>query len=453
MAYFVTMKHWTPFLLGLATSIATAAPKVEWGHETGDFGFRLGKILPPATDDAATQGKWSVISGTPDGNSPGVSALSDGKIPSGPDDPRSNFFFSGNGGRVLLDLGKDTSILQLVTYSWHPGNRALQDYTVYGLANPSAELNPDTLKTGDPTSKGWKKIADVKAKSGDENGGQYAASIAETDASKPLGKYRYFLFDIRKPLDSDPHGNTFFAECDVIAAGTQAITRVVTVERKIERFKKAGQPFEYILDTTNAPDLEEWSKKELLPVIEEWYPKLVKLMPSKGYRAPESVLFEYRTDMGGTPAYAIGNRIALHADWFRSQLKGEAKGCVVHEMGHIVQNYWRAARTNPNPKPTPGWITEGICDYLRWFLYEPESRGAIIRRPEDARHDASYRVSANFIDWVVRHKHPTLLADLNAAAREGRYEPELWKKWTGMDLTQLEAAWKESIAREARRGQ
>ena len=35
-----------------------------------------------------------------------------------------------------------------------------------------------------------------------------------------------------------------------------------------------------------------------------------------------------------------------------------------------------ARRNNPEHKPTPGWLTEGIPDYIRWFLYEPQSHGA-----------------------------------------------------------------------------
>jgi hypothetical protein len=32
--------------------------------------------------------------------------------------------------------------------------------------------------------------------------------------------------------------------------------------------------------------------------------------------------------------------------------------------------------TIPTYKRTPGWVVEGIPDYIRWFLYEPQSHGA-----------------------------------------------------------------------------
>ena len=164
--------------------------------------------------------------------------------------------------------------------------------------------------------------------------------------------------------------------------------------------------------------------------------------------APDNgpVNFEFRDDMGGTPAYAVGNKIALSAPWFPGQLKNEAKGCVVHEMGHVVQNYWRAGQTNPTPSPTPGWVTEGICDYIRWFLFEPESKGAVIRDARQAKHDASYRVTGNFLDWLTTAKDKDLVRKLNAAAREGRYDEKLWKEWTGKTVQELGEEWSQAIA-------
>ena len=72
-------------------------------------------------------------------------------------------------------------------------------------------------------------------------------------------------------------------------------------------------------------------------------------------------------------AAAAGTNIYCGADWFRQNLSGEAKGVAVHELVHVVQQYDRAQRSCPRP-PIPGWVVEGIADYIRWFLYEPETR-------------------------------------------------------------------------------
>ena len=146
----------------------------------------------------------------------------------------------------------------------------------------------------------------------------------------------------------------------------------------------------------------------------------------------------------GVPASASGSRVNLNAPWFERQLEGEAKGCVIHELVHVVQNYWRARLVNRNAKPTPSWLTEGIADYVRWFLYEPESRGAQLspERLAQAKHDASYRTTANFIDWVAREHDKDIARKLNAAAREGRYEPALWEELTGKSEGELADAWR-----------
>ena len=52
------------------------------------------------------------------------------------------------------------------------------------------------------------------------------------------------------------------------------------------------------------------------------------------------------------------------------------------------------------------WLVEGTADYVRWFNYEPQSHGADIvwmrrLRHFTPRYDASYRISANFLNWVT----------------------------------------------------
>jgi hypothetical protein len=88
----------------------------------------------------------------------------------------------------------------------------------------------------------------------------------------------------------------------------------------------------------------------------------------------------------------------MNSSWFRRELNREARGAVVHELVHVVQSYGRVRRTDPDATRAPGWLVEGIADYIRWFLYEPETRGAEIneRNLSRARYDASYRVTGTF---------------------------------------------------------
>lgn len=434
-------------LLASAPGFATEAT-VAKGHSASDTGFKLGPVPAPALNDAAAKATFTLIDGERDRNSGELAVLSDGKVPAGEDSPRENFFFAMNtaGGRIGVDLGSVISVKSIGSYSWHGGGRGPQVYQVFAADGTAKDFNAAPKKGTDPASVGWKLVAKVDTRLKEGNGGgQHGAEIANKDG-KPLGGFRHLLFDIAKTADADPHGNTFFSEIDVVDAKAATPERLKAPEKIVKSYKSKDGKFRYIIDSSKAPALTEWTEKELLPVIEEWYPKLVALLPSDGYRAPDVVHFEFRDDMGGIPAYAAGNRISMSAPWFPGQLKNEAKGCVVHEMGHVVQNYWRARQTNRNPSPTPGWVTEGICDYIRWFLYEPQSKGAIVRDPNQAKYDASYRITGNFLDWLVTAKDKDLVRKLNAAAREGRYDEKLWKEWTGKTVQELGEEWKKAIA-------
>jgi len=116
----------------------------------------------------------------------------------------------------------------------------------------------------------------------------------------------------------------------------------------------------------------------------------------------------------------------------------------VHEMVHVVQQYGRARRNNPDATRTPGWLVEGIADYIRWFLYEPETKGAEITRKNlsRARYDGNYRITGNFLNWVGGKYDPDIVRKLNAAAREGKYDEGLWKNYTGKTVQELGEEWK-----------
>jgi hypothetical protein len=181
----------------------------------------------------------------------------------------------------------------------------------------------------------------------------------------------------------------------------------------------------------------------------QWYPKIVQLLPSKDYEAPKEVTISFSQDMKGVAATS-GTRIRCAAQWFRSNLKGEAVGAVFHELVHVVQNYGRARRSNPEAARPPGWLVEGMADYIRWFRFEPQSHGADLiwmrtRRNLSLRYDASYRISANFLNWVSDKYGQDVIPHLNAAIREGRYSDQVWKEPTGRTVQELGDAWKKEL--------
>jgi hypothetical protein len=195
------------------------------------------------------------------------------------------------------------------------------------------------------------------------------------------------------------------------------------------------------LDTAAAPELADWSRNKLAPVLAEWYPKIVAMLPSEGFIAPTHFTVKIR-DMNGV-AYTSGTQVVVSKDWIKSQMNGEAVGSLVHEMVHVVQQYHDAA--------APGWLVEGTADYIRWFKFEPQNHGADLEwiRRQGTRfsghYNDSYRMTANFLNWVAEKYDAKIVGELNAAMREHKYDEGLWEKYTGKTAPQLGEEWNKEI--------
>lgn len=439
---FLLIAQASVILLG---AIARAEIKTVFAHnEDATAAFRFKNVPSPSASDAAAAAVFTIVDGRKDINSGDVDKLHDGKVPTEEDQPSDNFFFNpgSEGGRLLVDLGRAIDIKQVNTYSWHPGARGPQVYQLYASDGGAGDFNAQPKKGTDPEKCGWKRVAnvDTRPKQG-EGGGQYGISLSDSDGA--LGRYRYLLFAIARTEDADPFGNTFYSEIDVIDRDAPAVAETPARQTIEKTFAAAGGTYQITIDTSAAPDLTEWAEQVLAPVAREWYPKIVGLLPSGGYEAPGRVTIAFREGMN-VPAAASGNRINCNSGWFRRNLKGEARGSVVHEMVHVVQQYGRARRNNPDATRTPGWLVEGIADYIRWFLYEPETKGAEITRKNlsRARYDGNYRITGNFLNWVGGKYDPDIVRKLNAAAREGKYDEGLWKNYTGKTVQELGEEWK-----------
>lgn len=437
-------------------AISRAEIRVVADHHASDFAspaFQFATVPLPSQNDAATKAVFTLVDGRRDRNGGELDALHDGKVPIEEDQPGANFFFSAgvDGGRILVDLSGVVEVKQVNTYSWHPDTRGPQVYVLYAADGSAEGFNAQPKKDVDPATCGWMLIArvDTRPRQGDA-GGQYGVGIS--DSAGLLGKFRYLLFDISRTEADDPFGNTFFSEIDVVdptMPPAPIATGPADGEGRREVVETEKGKYRIALDTTETPDLTEWAHKELAPVVKQWYPKIVKMLASEGYEAPTQVGILFSANMQGVAATG-GTRIRCAASWFRQNLQGEAKGAIVHELVHVVQNYGLARRNNPNAARTPGWVVEGIADYIRWFRYEPETRGAEItaRGIDLARYDGNYRVSANFLNWVATAYDKDIVAKLNTAAREGRYREDLWKEATGRTVQELGDEWKANLRKK-----
>ena len=437
-------------LLAAFTTGASASITVVFNHNdnqdaTPAFDFR--QVPRPAKTGA--KGKFTLIDGEMDANAGGLDALSDGQMPAAEDAPDENFFFAAgtSGGRLRLDLSQVRTIQEIRTYSWHPGARGPQVYKLYGAGGASASFNPAPGRETDPAACGWTLIAsvDTRPKNG-EPGGQYGVRVS--DSGGPVGQYRYLLFDCAATETGDAFGNTFYSEINVLGPGDAASAETNAAGLKPFVARSADGQYEITIDASRAPDLTEWATNKLAPVLLAWYPKIVALLPSEGFQAPARFRVILRPGRG--VADTAGTRVTAYAPWIRRELNGQAIGSLVHECVHVVQQYGEGRRTNPHPAQNPGYLVEGMADYVRWYLYEPQSNGAEISRRglERANYDGSYRVTANFLNWVAVKYDNDIVPRLNAAMREGRYDASLWTKATGKSVEQLNLEWKDDLKKK-----
>lgn len=200
------------------------------------------------------------------------------------------------------------------------------------------------------------------------------------------------------------------------------------------------------VDASSAPEQAQWAENELEPTLKKWYPRLIAEYPSKDWSAPEKVKVGFvDPPQTGAPAYTTGDSISLDRKWFSANRDSEGMGCAIHELMHVVQSYPGGGRS------IPWWLTEGIADYVRWYVFEPEKKGCETDLSRmDVRYDGGYRQTANFLDYVER-KHPGTVRSLNAVGRLGRYSPGVWRRITGRELWSLGGEWKGILDADAPR--
>ncbi len=429
------------FLAGLlAATTGWCDVQVTVGVNRGDAAteeFQFDDVPPPSATDAANEATFRAVVGDADSNGAELRCLYDGRLPAGEDEPDDNFFFAAgsDGGRLLIDLGKAVDVKQFNTYSWHRDTRGPQVYKLYANEDAGDSVRFRGVRRGDPAERGWTLLAQVDTREeGDEPGGQYGVSIRDSEGGA-LVSARFLLLIIEATETDDPFGNTFFSEIDVVDGQEHA---PAPEPPPVEVLEVEGD-VQIEFDVSETPDLKPWVDETLKPTCAEWYPKIVAMLPSDDYEAPRRFRITFHADMEGV-AHCAGTSIHCAARWFRDNLDGEAPGAVVHEMVHVVQQYGRARGRERNP----GWMVEGLADYIRWFLYEPENKRTK-PNPDRAKYIDSYRITAAFLDYVVRDHDGACIEKFNAAMRNGEYSETLWQEYTGKSIDELWANYVETL--------
>jgi hypothetical protein len=183
------------------------------------------------------------------------------------------------------------------------------------------------------------------------------------------------------------------------------------------------------VDVSETPELKDWAAKARA-LCEEWYPKASEALSSEGFAPPREIRIVFQKDKKGV-ADTVGNVIRVAADWVKK--RPDDLGMIIHEMVHVVQSYPGGA--------CPGWVTEGVADYVRYFLYEKKEIYPKERRT--GKHTDAYRTTASFFAWLEGGRAPGIVRKLNAAARSRTYSDALFKDAAGKDVADL---WKDYAA-------
>lgn len=98
---------------------------------------------------------------------------------------------------------------------------------------------------------------------------------------------------------------------------------------------------------------------------------------------------------------------------------------------HVVQSY---------PGGQPGWLVEGIADYVRW-RYGRDNNGANWALPNyssNQRYTDSYRVTGRFLAWLERKVNGNIVNRMDTALRQNRYQNgAIWNQLAGKSVDQL----------------
>lgn len=181
------------------------------------------------------------------------------------------------------------------------------------------------------------------------------------------------------------------------------------------------------LDTSETPELKDWADKAK-KLVEEWHPKIAEQLASEGYTPPDEVAIVFKKNMRGV-AGTSGNKIAVSAKWVTDH--PDDFGMIIHEYTHVVQSY---------PKYDPVWLVEGIADYIRYHVMEPDRAPRFDARRQ--KYSDGYGVTAAFLAWAQQKYDEKLVTKLSAALRETKYKPELWQEYTGKSVDDL---WQEFV--------
>lgn len=198
---------------------------------------------------------------------------------------------------------------------------------------------------------------------------------------------------------------------------------------------------EIVIDVTDSPESKAWAE-QAKRVAEDWFPTITQILDTTDYKPNKQIKLIFKKDIE-PPAYMSDGNITIKASWIAAH--PDDLGMVVHELTHVVQSY-----RNRRGENKPGWLVEGIADYVRWWRYEPESPRTPIN-VEKASYKDAYRTTAWFLAYLTAKYDRGIVRTLDGALRRGTYSDDLFVKSTGKTVDALWSEFTASLPGMARR--
>ncbi|AGA29557.1 basic secretory protein-like protein [Singulisphaera acidiphila] len=337
----------------------------------------------------------------------------------------------------LPAIARGESVAAVVETTLETGSKQIRQFAFDGDAETffASKENPSvsdhfTLVFEQPVS--VKSIAVITGQPGPESAGKLETGVLEvsTDGETFTELAKFANGEAREELHAKP-----------IRAIRIKPTSVQDHPLAVREFTIASDPpvavFEYpveiAVDCSDSPEMKEWADK-VARLCELWYPRLNEALKSDGYKPANYIKMRISSSYNGV-AEAGGGNILGSTKFFKAH--PDDVGAMIHETVHIIQRY----RSRKNP----GWLVEGVADYIRFFLFEPGKIGPI--NAKRARYDGSYRTTAAFLAYVTDKYDKSLISKLNVHMREGTYKEDLFKELTGKTVQELDEEWRESLKR------
>ncbi|UGU15696.1 basic secretory family protein [Sinomicrobium kalidii] len=208
----------------------------------------------------------------------------------------------------------------------------------------------------------------------------------------------------------------------IICIAVLMVTMVPALAQNREVIRKKGKT---LIFTNDDPGLKKEVRSGLIKNFFKVYPKLVR---DFNPRATDTVRVKIDTAYNGV-AYAHNGKVTISSRWLEK--KPGDTDVITHEVMHLVQAY--------PPDSGPGWLTEGIADYVRYvYGVDNEKAGWSLPAYEPGHHyENSYRITARFLVWLTENRNKDIVPLLDEHMRNKTYSPELWKTYTSKSLDDL----------------